>query len=93
MFSRAACTVQAALENILPPVPRIPRSEGAPIVDHSQRMAAKISLAVLAADGFILAGAQALIEKGITQRPSQDIDVFACTAGTPRQPSPHRCRR
>jgi hypothetical protein len=46
-------------------------------VDHSQRVAAKLALAVLAADGFILAGGQALIEHGITQRPSEDIDLFA----------------
>lgn len=35
-------------------------------MDDSQRVAAKIALAVLAADGFILAGGQALIEHGIT---------------------------
>ncbi|WP_427132319.1 nucleotidyl transferase AbiEii/AbiGii toxin family protein [Pseudarthrobacter sp. S9] len=46
-------------------------------MDHSQRVAAKIALAVLAADGFILAGGQALIEHGITDRPSEDIDLFA----------------
>jgi hypothetical protein len=46
-------------------------------MDHSQRVAAKLALAVLAADGFILAGGQALIEHGITQRPSEDIDLFA----------------
>ena len=46
-------------------------------MDHSQRVAAKLVLAVLAADGFILAGGQALIEHGITQRPSEDIDLFA----------------
>jgi hypothetical protein len=46
-------------------------------VDHSQRIAAKLALAVLAADGFVLAGGQALIEHGITQRPSEDIDLFA----------------
>ncbi len=46
-------------------------------MDHSQRVAAKIALAVLAADGFLLAGGQALIERGITQRLSDDIDLFA----------------
>ncbi|MCO4256447.1 nucleotidyl transferase AbiEii/AbiGii toxin family protein [Pseudarthrobacter cellobiosi] len=46
-------------------------------MDHSQRVAAKLALSVLAADGFILAGGQALIEHGITQRPSEDIDLFA----------------
>ena len=46
-------------------------------MDHSQRVAAKLALGVLAADGFILAGGQALIEHGITQRPSEDIDLFA----------------
>ncbi|MBT2555934.1 nucleotidyl transferase AbiEii/AbiGii toxin family protein [Arthrobacter sp. ISL-5] len=46
-------------------------------MDHSQRLAAKTALAVLAADGFILAGGQALIEHGITDRPSEDIDLFA----------------
>jgi len=35
-------------------------------VDHYQRVAAKLALGVLAADGFILAGGQALIEHGIT---------------------------
>lgn len=46
-------------------------------MDHSQRVAAKIALEVLAADGFLLAGGQALIEHGITERPSDDIDLFA----------------
>lgn len=46
-------------------------------MDDAQRVAAKIALAVLAADGFILAGGQALIEHGITERPSEDIDLFA----------------
>lgn len=46
-------------------------------MDHSQRVAAKIALEVLADDGFILAGGQALIEHGITERLSDDIDLFA----------------
>ncbi|MDI3194604.1 nucleotidyl transferase AbiEii/AbiGii toxin family protein [Pseudarthrobacter sp. AL07] len=46
-------------------------------MDDSQRVAAKLALAVLAADGFVLAGGQALFEHGITQRPSEDIDLFA----------------
>ncbi|GAB2718017.1 nucleotidyl transferase AbiEii/AbiGii toxin family protein [Arthrobacter bambusae] len=46
-------------------------------MDHSQRVAAKIALEVLASDGFLLAGGQALIEHGITERPSDDIDLFA----------------
>lgn len=37
-------------------------------MDHSQRVAARIAPTVLAADGFILAGGQALIEHGITER-------------------------
>ena len=46
-------------------------------MDDTQRVAAKIALAVLADDGFILAGGQALIEHGITERLSDDIDLFA----------------
>ncbi|WP_284752099.1 nucleotidyl transferase AbiEii/AbiGii toxin family protein [Arthrobacter sp. efr-133-R2A-120] len=46
-------------------------------MDNAQRVAAKIALAVLAADGFLLAGGQALIEHGITERLSDDIDLFA----------------
>lgn len=46
-------------------------------MDDTQRVAAKIALAVLAADGFLLAGGQALIEHGITDRLSDDIDLFA----------------
>jgi hypothetical protein len=46
-------------------------------MDHSQRVAARTALAVLAADGFLLAGGQALIEHGITERLSDDIDLFA----------------
>lgn len=46
-------------------------------MDHAQRVAARIALGALAADGFLLAGGQALIEHGITERPSDDIDLFA----------------
>jgi hypothetical protein len=46
-------------------------------VDQSQRIAAKTALDVLAADGFLLAGGQALAEHGISSRPSEDIDLFA----------------
>ncbi|MCZ9881669.1 nucleotidyl transferase AbiEii/AbiGii toxin family protein [Arthrobacter sp. B2a2-09] len=46
-------------------------------MDHSQRLAARIALDVLAADGFLLAGGQALIKHGITERLSDDIDLFA----------------
>jgi len=46
-------------------------------VDRSQRIAAKTALDVLAADGFLLAGGQALAEHGISSRPSEDIDLFA----------------
>ncbi|GAB2736235.1 nucleotidyl transferase AbiEii/AbiGii toxin family protein [Arthrobacter bambusae] len=46
-------------------------------MDDSQRVAAKIALGVLADDGFILAGGQALIEHGIIERLSDDIDLFA----------------
>jgi hypothetical protein len=46
-------------------------------VDQSQRIAAKTALDVLAADGFLLAGGQALTEHGISSRPSEDIDLFA----------------
>ncbi|WP_284990181.1 hypothetical protein [Arthrobacter sp. efr-133-TYG-120] len=46
-------------------------------MDDAQRVAAKIALGALAADGFLLAGGQALIEHGITERLSDDIDLFA----------------
>ncbi|WAH97446.1 nucleotidyl transferase AbiEii/AbiGii toxin family protein [Arthrobacter sp. MMS18-M83] len=46
-------------------------------MDDAQRLAARIALDVLADDGFLLAGGQALIEHGITERPSDDIDLFA----------------
>lgn len=44
-------------------------------MDDSQRVAAKIALKVLADDDFLLAGGQALIEHGITERPSNDVDL------------------
>lgn len=46
-------------------------------MDDAQRVAARIALGALADDGFILAGGQALIEHGITDRLSDDIDLFA----------------
>ena len=62
-------------------------------MDDAQRVAAKIALAVLAADGFILAGGQALIEHGITNALQRTSTSSPCTAATPRQPSPHRYRK
>lgn len=46
-------------------------------MDDAQRAATEIALSVLAADGFILAGGQALAEHGVTSRMSDDIDLFA----------------
>ncbi|GAA5194582.1 hypothetical protein GCM10023346_22400 [Arthrobacter gyeryongensis] len=55
-------------------------------MDHSQRLAAKIALDVLADDGFLLAGGQALIEHGITERLSDD--THAATPATTSPPTP-----
>ncbi len=46
-------------------------------MDDAQRVATEIALSVLAADGFILAGGQALAEHGVISRMSDDIDLFA----------------
>ena len=46
-------------------------------MDDAQRVASEIALAVLAEDGFILAGGQALAEHGVTARMSEDVDLFA----------------
>ncbi|WP_024821109.1 nucleotidyl transferase AbiEii/AbiGii toxin family protein [Arthrobacter sp. 31Y] len=46
-------------------------------MDDAQRVATEIALTVLAADGFILAGGQALAEHGVIHRMSDDIDLFA----------------
>src|SRR5881397_2203243 len=46
-------------------------------MDHAQRVAAEIALSVLADDGFILAGGQALAEHGVIDRLSKDVDLFA----------------
>jgi len=46
-------------------------------MDDAQRVAAEIALSVLAEDGFILAGGQALEEHGVIARMSEDVDLFA----------------
>jgi hypothetical protein len=46
-------------------------------MDHAQRLATEIALSVLAEDGFILAGGQALAEHGVIDRLSKDVDLFA----------------
>jgi hypothetical protein len=46
-------------------------------MDDAQRVAAEIALSVLAEDGFILAGGQALEEHGVIARVSEDVDLFA----------------
>lgn len=46
-------------------------------MDDAQRVATEIALSVLATDGFILAGGQALAEHGVIDRMSEDIDLFA----------------
>lgn len=46
-------------------------------MDDAQRVASEIALSVLAEDGFILAGGQALAEHGVTARMSEDVDLFA----------------
>ena len=46
-------------------------------MDDAQRTATEIALSVLARDGFILAGGQALAAHGVTNRMSEDIDLFA----------------
>jgi predicted nucleotidyltransferase component of viral defense system len=46
-------------------------------MDDAQRVATEIALSVLAGDGFILAGGQALAEHGVIDRMSEDIDLFA----------------
>ena len=46
-------------------------------MDDAQRVATQLALSVLDADGFILAGGQALAEHGVTSRMSDDIDLFA----------------
>ena len=46
-------------------------------MDDAQRVATEIALSVLASDGFILAGGQALAEHGVIHRMSDDIDLFA----------------
>ncbi|MFE4836021.1 nucleotidyl transferase AbiEii/AbiGii toxin family protein [Arthrobacter sp. NPDC056691] len=46
-------------------------------MDDAQRVATEIALSVLADDGFILAGGQALAEHGVIGRMSEDVDLFA----------------
>lgn len=46
-------------------------------MDDAQRVATEIALSVLAADGFILAGGQALAEHSVIDRMSKDVDLFA----------------
>ncbi|MFC9353243.1 nucleotidyl transferase AbiEii/AbiGii toxin family protein [Arthrobacter sp. NPDC057013] len=46
-------------------------------MDDAQRVASEIALSVLAEDGFILAGGQALAEHGVIARMSEDVDLFA----------------
>ena len=46
-------------------------------MDDAQRVASEIALSVLANDGFILAGGQALEEHGVIARMSEDVDLFA----------------
>jgi hypothetical protein len=46
-------------------------------MDDAQRVATEIALSVLAEDGFILAGGQALEEHGVIARMSEDVDLFA----------------
>ncbi|MFC9351790.1 nucleotidyl transferase AbiEii/AbiGii toxin family protein [Arthrobacter sp. NPDC057013] len=46
-------------------------------MDDAQRAATEIALSVLADDGFILAGGQALAEHGVIARMSEDVDLFA----------------
>jgi hypothetical protein len=45
-------------------------------VDDAQRAVTEIALSVLAEDGFILAGGQALAEHGVIARMSEDVDLF-----------------
>ncbi|MDI2033359.1 nucleotidyl transferase AbiEii/AbiGii toxin family protein [Paenarthrobacter nitroguajacolicus] len=46
-------------------------------MDDAQRVATELALSVLDAEGFILAGGQALAEHGVISRMSDDIDLFA----------------
>ncbi len=47
-----------------------------------QRRAAALMLAAVGGDGFVLAGASAIREHGLTDRPTEDIDLFGGGATT-----------
>ena len=49
---------------------------GAPAAVEFQRRVTRIALAALASTGFALAGSGAVREHGITDRPTEDIDLF-----------------
>lgn len=47
-----------------------------------QRRAATLMLAAIGGDGFVLAGASAIREHGLTDRPTEDVDLFGSEATT-----------
>ena len=50
-------------------------------LNRSQRAIAKRVLELLRADGFVLVGGLALLELGVTTRPTEDLDAFSDRAG------------
>lgn len=51
----------------------------------AQRRLAAVLLAVMESDGFALAGASAVREHGLINRPTEDIDLFAFSTLTPER--------
>jgi hypothetical protein len=46
-------------------------------LNRSQRAIAKRVLALVHDDGFVLVGGLALLELGVTTRPTEDLDAFS----------------
>lgn len=58
-------------------------------VQETQRQLIACALEVLADAGFALAGSGAIREHGMTQRPTNDIDLVTPAPPWPRAPSAH----